>query len=48
MDNNKQIKKFNFVQKKDCCIHSLKEVNYFLCNLKKAKKALFLYKFLKK
>ena len=28
--------KFNFSQKKDYTIRSLKEVNYFLCNLDKA------------
>lgn len=40
-------KKFNFGQKKDCCVQSLKDVNCFLCNVKKAKKAILLFKWLK-
>lgn len=43
--NNKN--KFNFKQKKDCCVKSLKEINSFLCNVKKAKIALCLYKWFK-
>lgn len=27
--------KLNISEKKDCFIHSLKEVNYFLCNINK-------------
>ena len=37
-------KKINFGEKKDCCVKSLKEVNSFLCNIKKAKIALCLFK----
>lgn len=40
-------KKRNFNEKKDCCVKSLVEVNSFLCNLKKAKIALCLYKWFK-
>ena len=40
-------KKINIGQKKDCCVKSLVEVNSFLCNLKKAKIALCLFKWLK-
>lgn len=43
-DNNK---KFNFSKKKDCCVKSLREVNSFLCNIKKAKIALCLFKWFK-
>lgn len=32
MDKNN---KLNIFEKKDCFIHSLKEVNYFLCNINK-------------
>lgn len=45
--NNNNKKKFNFSKKKDCCISSLIEVNSFLCNLKKAKIALCLFKWFK-
>jgi len=48
MDNNtnKKInnKKFIFSKKKDCCLQSLNDVNLFLCNIKKAKIALCLFK----
>ena len=40
-------KKINIVEKKDCCVKSLVEVNSFLCNLKKAKIALCLFKWFK-
>lgn len=40
-------KKFNLGEKKDCCVKSLVEVNSFLCNLKKAKIALCLFKWFK-
>ena len=40
-------KKFKFSEKKDCCVKSLKEVNSFLCNMKKAKIALCLFKWFK-
>jgi len=42
-----QKKKFNFAQKKDYTIHSLKEVNYFLCNLDKAIRYIKLYNWFK-
>ena len=45
--NNKNNKKFNFAQRKDCTIHSIKEVEFFLCNLDKAIKSFKIYKFLK-
>lgn len=32
----KKKKKFNFCEKRDCAIKSIKEVNCFLCNLNKA------------
>ena len=44
-DKNK--KKFNFTERKDCTIRSLKEIEYFLCNLDKAIKTFKIYKFLK-
>ena len=40
-------KKINFGEKKNCCVKSLVEVNSFLCNLKKAKIALCLFKWFK-
>jgi len=40
-------KKFNFKQKKDYTIRSLKEVNYFLCNLDKAIRYIKLYRLFK-
>jgi len=40
-------KKFNFAQKKDYTIRSLKEVNYFLCNLDKAIRYIKLYNWFK-
>lgn len=39
--------KFNFKKRKDCTIHSIKEVEYFLCNLDKVVKSIKIYKFLK-
>lgn len=44
-ENKKNKIKFN--EKKDCCVKSLKEVNCFLCNIKKAKIALCLFKWFK-
>ncbi len=44
-NNNK--KKFNFTERKDCTIRSIKEIEYFLCNLDKAIKSFKIYKFLK-
>lgn len=43
----KKYEKFNLKKKKDCTIHSVKEVEYFLCNLDKAIKSIKIYKFLK-
>lgn len=45
--NNANNKKFNFKQKKDCTIYSIKQVEYFLCNLDKALKSFKLFKILK-
>jgi len=50
MDNtgfDKNKKKFNFKEKKDCTIHSIKEIEFFLCNFNKAIKLFKIYKFLK-
>ena len=44
---NKKTKKINFKEKKDCCINSIKETEFFLSNLNKALKAFKFYKFLK-
>ena len=44
-DKNK--KKFNFTEKKDCTIRSIKEIECFLCNFNKAIKSFKIYKFLK-
>ena len=44
---NKNNKKLNFSQKKDCTIHSIKEIEFFLCNFNKALKSFKLYKFFK-
>ena len=43
----KKCEKFNFKKRKDCTIRSVKEVEYFLCNLDKAVKSIKIYKFLK-
>ena len=40
-------KKSSFKEKKDCTIHSIKEVEFFLCNLNKALKSYKIFKFLK-
>lgn len=45
--SDKKDKKFNFAEKKDCTIHSIKEIEFFLCNLNKALKSFKIYKFLK-
>ncbi len=49
MDKNHppKSKNFNFSKKKDCTIHSIKEVEFFLCNLNKTIKSFRLYKFFK-
>lgn len=44
---DKNQKKLNFAEKKDCTIRSIKEVEFFLCNLNKAIKSFKIYKFLK-
>lgn len=46
MDNNKN-KKFNFKEKKDCAINSIKEIEFFLRNLNKGVKSFKIYKFFK-
>lgn len=45
--NNKKEKNFSFIQKKDCTIRSIKEVEFFLCNLDKAIKSFNFFKILK-
>lgn len=45
--NNIKNKKNNFKQKKDCTINSIKEIEFFLRNLNKAKQSFKIYKFLK-
>ena len=45
--NNFNKKKFNFSEKKDCTIRSIKEIEFFLCNLNKALKSFKIYKFFK-
>ena len=40
-------KKNNFKQKKDCTINSIKEIEFFLCNLSKGIKSFKVYKFFK-
>lgn len=50
MDYNrspKKEKKLNFSQKKDCTIRSIKEIEFFLCNLDKALKSFKVFKFFK-
>lgn len=44
---NKEEKKFNFAERKDCTIRSIKEIEFFLCNLNKAFRAFKVYKFFK-
>ena len=44
---NKKEKKFNLTEKKDCTIHSIKEIEFFLRNLNKAVKSFKIIKFLK-
>lgn len=45
--SNKNGKKFNFVERKDCTVRSIKEIEFFLCNLNKAFKGFRVYKFFK-
>ncbi len=49
MSSKKENKKnkFNFAEKKDYTIRSLKEVNYFLCNLDKTIRYIKLYRLFK-
>lgn len=44
---DKNQKKLNFTEKKDCTIRSIKEVEFFLCNLNKSIKSFKIFKFLK-
>ena len=44
---NKDKKTFNFKERKNCTIRSIKEIECFLCNLDKVIKSLKIYKFLK-
>lgn len=44
---NKEKNKFNFKERKDCVVCSIKEIEYFLCNLDKTFKAFKVYKFFK-
>ena len=46
-NHNKKEKKFNISQRKDCTIRSIKEIEFFLCNLDKEIKSFKIYKFLK-
>lgn len=43
----KKEKKFDFAERKDCTIRSIKEIEFFLCNLDKAIKSFRIYKFLR-
>ncbi len=43
--NKKNVK--NLKQKKDCCMQSLKEVNCFLCDFSKVKKAIKISKWIR-
>ena len=45
--NNNEKNKFNFTEKKDCAINSIKEIEFFLRNLEKAIKSFKIYKFIK-
>ena len=45
--NKNKCNKFNFIQKKDCTINSIKEIELFLCNLNKAIKSFKFYKIFK-
>ena len=49
MENNKlkNKKNLNLIEKKDCTINSIKQVEFFLCNLEKAIKSFKIYKFIK-
>lgn len=44
---NKDKKNFNFAERKDCALHSIKEIEFFLRNLNKGFKAFKVYKFFK-
>lgn len=47
MNNNNKERKFNLTQRKDCTIRSIKEIEFFLCNLDKTIKSFKFYKILK-
>ena len=46
-NSNKKNKSFNLIEKKDCTIRSIKEIEFFLCNLNKGIKSFKIFKFLK-
>lgn len=46
-NKNKKEKKFNLTQRKDFTIRSIKEIEFFLCNLDKAIKSFKFFKILK-
>ena len=46
MDNKKKNKN-NLLYKKNCTIKSIKEIEFFLCNLNKGIKSFKIYKFFK-
>lgn len=46
-NKNKKEKNFNLTQRKDCTIRSIKEIEFFLCNLDKAIKSFKFFKILK-
>ncbi len=46
-NSNKNLKKLNFIERKNCTINSIKEIEFFLCNFNKALKTFKIYKFLK-
>lgn len=45
--SNQNKNKFNFTEKKDCAIRSIKEIEFFLRNVNKAVKSFKIYKFFK-
>ena len=46
-NNNTNCQKISIKKRKDNTLHSLQEVEYFLCNIKKIFKSIKLYKLLK-
>lgn len=47
MNKKNNCKKNQFKQKKDCCVQSLKDVNCFLSDYSKVKKAFKIFKWIK-